>query len=104
MSERPVASITSSARVIAGAVARHQAARGRRVALAELGIERRDAFGLEPRPHGRADVGRDRRDGGEALRQRLEIEPGAADQDRQAPCPLDLASAAPASAHQRPTE
>ena len=33
-------------------------------------------------------LGGDRRDGGKPLRQGLEIEPGAADHDGQAPCPL----------------
>jgi hypothetical protein len=34
----------------AGAIARPEALRGRRITVAELGVERRDAFALEPAP------------------------------------------------------
>ena len=36
----------------AGAIARPETPRGRRIAIAELGIERRDALALEPVPDG----------------------------------------------------
>ena len=74
----------------AGAIARHQPVRGQRIAAHQLGIERGDALGREPRAHRRADVGGDRRNGGKPARERLEVEPSAADDDRHAPCPLRL--------------
>jgi hypothetical protein len=73
----------------AGAIARHQAARGLRIALAKLGIKRAYALGREPGAYPRANAGRDRRDRGEPAGQRLEVKAGAADHDGQAPCPLD---------------
>ena len=72
---------------------------------AKLGMQRLDAVALQPRAHALADLGRDRRHRRQPARQRLEIEAGAADEDRQAalaraPPPAPLA----ASATQRPAE
>ena len=68
----------------ARAVVRHQPLRA-----ADRGAAARHSSGATPsassRARTRADVGRDRRHRREPLRQRLEIEPGAADQDRQPP-------------------
>ena len=87
-SGRPVASSTSSARAI-----RVRSAGLSSVALArrQLRMQRRRPFGLHPRAHGGADLRRDRRHRRKPLGQRLEVEPGAADQDRHAPGGAHLA-------------
>ena len=69
----------------AGAIAGHQARRRDRVAPFQFGMQRGDAFAGEPRPHRLAHLGRNRRHRGDALRQRLEIKTGAADDDRARP-------------------
>ena len=74
----------------AGTVPRHQPARGLRVALGELGIERRHPFPLEPGANRGPHVRRDRRHGRETLGQGLEVEPGAADDDGWTPFPRGL--------------
>ena len=62
-------------------------------------MQRRDAVALQPRAHGVAHLGRDRRHRRQPARQRLEIQPGAADEDRQhalprAPRPAPCAASA----------
>jgi hypothetical protein len=47
-------------------------------------MQRLDAVALQPRPHGFAYFWRDRRHCRQAPRQRLEIQAGAAHEDRQA--------------------
>ena len=105
-SERPVASSDFERAGDAGAVARHQPCRDRGIAALQLGIAARRPH--RPRaaraPFG-ADIGRDRRNGGEPCGQRLEIEAGASDHDRTRALPAAASLiAAPASTHQRPTE
>jgi hypothetical protein len=46
-------------------------------------MQRLDAVAIEPRPHRVADLGRHLWHVGEAAQQALEVEPGAADEDRQ---------------------
>ena len=84
-SERPVASTTSSARVMRArspGISRAAAAGSRRV---EFSMQRRDAFARKPRAYLGADLRRDRRHGGEPARQRIEVEAGAADDDGGSP-------------------
>ena len=82
-SGRPVASSTSSARRMRCGSLGRIARRGRRIALGKQRMEPVDALRLEPLRPARADLPRDLRDGGEAFRQRLEIEAGAAGDDRE---------------------
>ena len=67
-----------------GAIARFQTFGRRRIALPELGMQRLDAVALEPRAHAFAYRRRNRRHRRQPPRQRLEIEPGAAHENRQA--------------------
>ncbi len=69
----------------AGAVAGLQARGGFRIAPRKLRVQRLDAIALQPRPYHIADLVRDRRHRRQASRERLEIESGAADEDRQPP-------------------
>src|SRR5712675_31708 len=55
---------------------------GSRIAAVELAMQRGRPLAGEPLAHAGADVDRDRRHGRESRCQRLEIEPGAADEDR----------------------
>ena len=89
-SERPVASSTSSARAIrmrSPGLSRSAIAGSRRASSA---CSAGGALGVAARPHRGADLGRRRRHRRQPLGQRLEVEPGAADQDRHAPCALGL--------------
>src|SRR6185437_10586040 len=74
----------------ARAVVGHEAMRGRGVARQQLGIERGDAFRLHARAHALAYIGGDLRHRRQANRQRLEIKPGAADQNRHTVLALRL--------------
>src|SRR5581483_10954595 len=56
----------------------------------ERGVERRSVACPRPDPDALAYVGRDRRDGGETFGQRLEVEPGSADEDRGPASPPGL--------------
>ena len=80
---RPVASSTSSARAIRVRSAGLSCVAGSRAD--ELRVQRGRPFALHPGAHRRPDFLRDRRHRRQPLRQRLEIQPGAADQDRYAP-------------------
>ena len=89
----------------AGAVAGHQPARGDRIALGELGIERSDAVDSEPpsRTAARTSGGI----GGTADSPRvsaLKYSPEPPTKIGRRPARSTSASAAPASTHQRPTE
>ena len=55
------------------------------VEAGEAGVKVRGGQAVGLAPDGLAHLGRDGGQGGEAVRQRLEIEPGAADDDRQRP-------------------
>ncbi len=68
----------------AAAIARLQAFGGYRIAPRQFGMQRLDAVALQPRAHGFADLGRDRRHRRQPTRQRLEIQAGAAGKNRQA--------------------
>ena len=67
----------------AGAVARLQPFAHHRIAPRKLGMQGLDAVALEPRAHRLADFGGHRRHVGKPAQQRLEVEAGAADEDRQ---------------------
>ena len=67
----------------ARAVAHHQPRRGLRIDAAQFRMQLLDALALQPCIPARADFGIDRRDAGDAGQQRLEIKPGAADEDRR---------------------
>jgi hypothetical protein len=67
----------------AGPVARLQAPGGTRIAPRQFRMQRLDAVPFQPRTHALAYRLRNRRHRGETPRQRLEVEAGTTDEDRQ---------------------
>ena len=68
----------------AAAIARLQAFGGCRIAPRQFGMQRLDAVALQPRADAVADLGGNRRHRRQPARQRLEIQAGAAGENRQA--------------------
>ena len=88
----------------AGAVARLEALGGNRITTRKFGMQCFDAVAFQPRAHGLAHLGWNRRHRRKPARQRLKVKTGAADKDRHAILRAHFREHRAASATQAPAE